>query len=390
MSDVIVKPGRSVTAVFGVIGRTFELSDRQPLLHEKQLAVRVVILLTLGVALSLAAVQYFAGRYDSSISLLILLAVGTPAFFLNERGKVGLASLLTLTCVIGIVQYNLNDGGIIDPAMLALPIIIIYSGLIYGSRSVIFFTVVAITSVAIAGFVDPVEGNTISDQMTDIVLVSTLLLATGSIVYYVLARLERHIERVKETEREIRAAWEGTLRGLASALELRDRETEGHSQRVIDLSEQLARAVGISDPEELQQLRYGAMLHDIGKIAIPDGILLKEGPLTDGEWQQMRMHVEYGRNFVGSIAYLRRAMDVVAYHHERWDGNGYPKGLAGEAIPRLARIFSVVDAWDALNSDRPYRDRWSREEVMRYMELNAGIMFDPNVVRVFLAMIEQE
>ena len=391
MGEIIVKrPGRSIASSFSFFARSFEINHPQRLLQEKQLAVRIVILLTLGVALSLTVVQYFSGRFGSSISLIILMLVGLPAFFLNERGKVGLASLLILTGVMSIVQYNLNDGGIKDPAMLALPIVIIYSGLVYSSRSVPLFTLIAIASVVAAGVIDPAEGDSVWDQVTDIMLVATLLMAAGSIIYYVLARLERHIERVQETEREIRAAWEGTLRGLAMALELRDRETEGHSHRVIELSERLARAVGITDPEELLQLRYGAMLHDIGKIAIPDGILLKEGPLSDGEWQQMRMHVEYGRSFVAGIPYLRRAVDVVAYHHERWDGNGYPKGLSGESIPRLARIFSVVDAWDALNSDRPYRDRWTHQEVIRYMELNAGIMFDPGVVRTFLQMIESE
>lgn len=391
MGEIIVKrSGRSVAAFLGFFVRAFELNNAQRMLHEKQLAVRIVILLTLGVALSLTVVQSVSGRFSSSISLLILLMAGLLAYWLNERGKVGLASLLILTGVMSIVQYNLNDGGIKDPAMLALPIVIIYAGLVYGSRSIPLFTIITIVSMITAGVIDPAEGEGLTDQVTDLVLVATLLLAAGSIIYYVLARLERHIERVQETEREIRAAWEGTLRGLALALEMRDRETEGHSHRVIELSERLARAVGITDPEELLQLRYGAMLHDIGKIAIPDGILLKEGPLSDEEWQQMRMHVEYGRSFVAGIPYLRRAVDVVAYHHERWDGNGYPKGLSGESIPRLARIFSVVDAWDALNSDRPYRDRWTHQEVIRYMELNAGVMFDPAVVHTFLQMIEKK
>ncbi|MDR7563073.1 MAG: HD domain-containing phosphohydrolase, partial [Armatimonadota bacterium] len=134
----------------------------------------------------------------------------------------------------------------------------------------------------------------------------------------------------------------------------------------------------------------GALLHDIGKIAIPDHILLKPGPLTEEEWAMMRRHPEYARELLWPIESLRAALDIPYCHHERWDGSGYPRGLAGEEIPLAARIFAAVDVYDALTSDRPYRKAWSHEQALDYLRNGAGREFDPRVVEAFLQVLEEE
>jgi len=184
---------------------------------------------------------------------------------------------------------------------------------------------------------------------------------------------------------ELVLAYDTTLVGWSRALDLRDKETEGHTQRVAEITERLARTMGMGDAE-LVQVRRGALLHDIGKMGAPDAILLKPGKLTDAEWVQMRKHPQFAYDMLAPIAYLRPALDIPYCHHEKWDGSGYPRGLQGEQIPLAARIFAVVDVWDALRSDRPYRKAWSEEQARAYLCEQAGKHFDPRVVEAFLQM----
>jgi putative nucleotidyltransferase with HDIG domain len=187
----------------------------------------------------------------------------------------------------------------------------------------------------------------------------------------------------------LRESYDLTLQGWARALEYRDGETAGHTRRVTELSVALAKRLGLSD-DEIRNLQRGAYLHDIGKMAIPDNILLKPGPLTEEEWKFMRQHPVRAREFISEIPYLQPAIQVAYSHHERWDGKGYPEGLGGDQIPLPARIFTVIDNWDALNSDRPYRKAWPREKVIAYLRDNAGSIFDPQVVQAFLGILERE
>ena len=189
-----------------------------------------------------------------------------------------------------------------------------------------------------------------------------------------------HSSKVK-----LEQAYDTTLDGWSKALDLRDRETEGHTRRVTDLTLQVARRMGFSE-EELTQIKRGGLLHDIGKMGIPDAILLKPGTLTDEEWVVMRKHTTYAYEMLSPIEYLQPALDIPYCHHEHWDGSGYPRGLKGDEIPLVARIFSVVDVWDALRSDRPYRKAWEKDKVLAYIASLTGKQFDPEVVRVFMEM----
>lgn len=187
---------------------------------------------------------------------------------------------------------------------------------------------------------------------------------------------------------ELSKAYDTTLEGWALALELRDKETQGHSKRVVELSQRLGQALGLN-PGELLHLKRGALLHDIGKMGIPDGILLKAGPLTNEEWVVMKKHPEHAYRLLSNIDYLLPALDIPYCHHEKWDGSGYPRGLSGEQIPLAARIFTVVDVWDALTSEnRPYRKAWSRAKTLKHLQEKAGKDFDPGIVSKFVEIIE--
>ena len=196
-------------------------------------------------------------------------------------------------------------------------------------------------------------------------------------------------DSLQRSHHELLQAYETTIEGWAQALDLRDKETEGHSRRVTELTERLARAAGISD-EELVHIRRGALLHDIGKLGVPDPILLKPGPLTPEEKIIVEQHPIIARDLLESMPFLRPAIHIPYCHHEKWDGSGYPRGLKGEEIPLAARIFSVVDVWDALRSDRPYRPAWSADRVRGHIRSRAGNHFDPEVVALFLSMVVEE
>ena len=193
-------------------------------------------------------------------------------------------------------------------------------------------------------------------------------------------------EKIKRINADLILAYDSTLEGWAKALDLRDKTTGDHTLRVAELTVALARAIGIPE-SELAHIWRGALLHDIGKISIPDATLKKEGSFNKEEWEIMRQHPQNAYDMLSSISYLERALDIPYCHHEKWDGSGYPRGLKGEEIPLSARIFSVVDVWDALRSDRPYRSAWEEEKVIDYIQKRSGTAFDLQVVDAFFKMI---
>lgn len=193
-------------------------------------------------------------------------------------------------------------------------------------------------------------------------------------------------EALQIAHADLQEAYDRTIEGWVKALDLRDRETEGHTQRVTEITVKLARKLNCTE-EELIHIRRGALLHDMGKMGIPDEILQKPGPLTDDEWVVMRRHPQYAYQMLSPIKYLSQALIIPYYHHERWDGSGYPHKLKGKDIPLHARLFSVVDVWDALQSDRPYRKGLPSKEIVEYLQKEAGRLFDPEIVEIFIPLI---
>jgi putative nucleotidyltransferase with HDIG domain len=234
---------------------------------------------------------------------------------------------------------------------------------------------------------DSVVSSFAPDQVTEdrLELVKGLAFVVASAVFvYVMAR--RYLGRAEATTARLAQAYDETLAGWAAALDIRDHSTGAHTARVTALTVELGRRLGLS-PEDIEQLRRGAILHDIGKMGLPDRVLTKPGPLDEDEWMLMRQHPDLAVEMLKSISFLAPAVVVPAAHHERWDGTGYPRGLAGEDIPVFARIFAVVDVYDALTSERPYRQPLNRDDALAYIESGSGTHFEPQVALEFVAMM---
>ncbi len=208
-----------------------------------------------------------------------------------------------------------------------------------------------------------------------------------------ITRLNRYRKLINERSKlelahsELIAAYDATIEGWSRAMDLRDKETEGHSQRVTQLTLDLAKAAGMNQ-EQLIHVRRGALLHDMGKLGIPDSILHKPDKLSAEEWVLMRQHPQQAYNMLYPIEYLHPALDIPHCHHEKWDGTGYPRGLKGEEIPLAARIFAVVDVWDAITSERPYRHPMPEAEALQYIREQSGLHFDPQAVELFFNIIQ--
>lgn len=355
------------------------------------LSIFMWVLLIGSFFLGLLNIQY--KTRDSVIALFGLSAFCIPLLWLNRRGYIAISAFFLNLIVLMVININMWDGdGIRDFGLLAYPIFIMIGILFFGKRTAPFFTLAAIGSLValvyfeIHGYVHPTIGATKFDVLIPIII---LLIAAAAITWVVAGNLDKNLERVKKSESELRRNYDLTLDAWAKVLEYRDKETEGHSRRLVELSTEVARALNFSE-EEIVYLRRGALMHDIGKLAIPDDILLKPGPLDADERKIMEQHPTYAKQMLSQVSFLQSSIDVVYSHHERWDGNGYPDGLKGEQIPLAARVFAIVDQWDALGSDRPYRKAWPTEKVIAYLCDNAGILYDPRIVDVFLTLIREK
>lgn len=305
---------------------------------------------------------------------------------LNRKGQVVLAANLSISFVI-LTGAGLSDVKYMEYLMVvfALPIGISSfiirpsSSFAFAAMTTVFYTVNSILT-----------GYAWEYNLTAILALFALALMTwaaASLLDNTLAHNEKLVSDLKGSNSEIQSAYETTLEGWSRALEIRDRETQGHTKRVTDLTLRIAKQMGFND-EELTHIHRGVLLHDIGKLGIPDDILHKSGPLTEKEWGIMRLHPQIAYNLIHPIEYLRPALNIPRHHHEKWDGSGYPDGLKGEAIPLEARIFALVDVYDALSFDRPYRKAWEKEKVITYIKSESGKHFDPAVVEIFLNELE--
>lgn len=222
-----------------------------------------------------------------------------------------------------------------------------------------------------------------NEEMT----ITPMLDAEGKTIHFIavkqdISERKKADEALKKSSHDLEMAYDATLQGWSNALELREHETAGHSQRVVQMTLELSRKLGVKE-EALIHIQRGALLHDIGKMGIPDSVLLKPEPLSDEEWDIMKKHPVYAYQLLSKIPYLEPALDIPYCHHEKWDGSGYPRGLKGENIPLAARIFSIVDVWDALSYDRPYRAAWTQKEIIHHLKDQSGKQFDPQVVEAF-------
>jgi HD-GYP domain-containing protein (c-di-GMP phosphodiesterase class II) len=318
----------------------------------------------------------------TGVFLFVMAAVCFVCIPLNNRGFY--MPVVTFISVLGLVllTVSLLEGfGIQDAAILAFPLYLIFTSFLFKKEAIILVTLASLASVELVYYLERTRRLIPQPIDLDLQLVVACVLIIG--IGFLLWVYKDNWERIL---RDLRGAYDLTLSGWGQALELRDRETEGHSRRAVELTLNLARRLGVPK-RELEHIRRGALLHDIGKMAIPDAILLKPGKLSAMEWRVVRQHPLQAIRMLERIPYLKPALAIPRSHHERWDGSGYPEGLSGEGIPFAARIFAVVDVWDALTSDRPYRKAWTNRKALTYLRDQAGKLFDPRVMHAFLKEI---
>ena len=334
------------------------------------------------------------------VAIMALARVGV------QRGKSQIISLLFLgfAWVSFTATILFLENGLRAPVYIATQLfLVVYAGLMHGRKAVI---VVSVLSLTVSGIVTFMESRgiflmepRIPDVRFSIIALFIFIPTIGFLLTRTLENLQLSIslyrnesriryeseQNVKQLNQELELAYQTTLEGWARALELKDKETEGHSHRVTDLTIEVAEKFDFDD-NAIRYVYYGALLHDIGKMGIPDEILNKPGELTSEE-RAINQHPIYAFEMLKDIEYLQQAISIPYSHHENWDGTGYPQGLQGEEIPLPARIFSVVDNWDALTSDRPYRNAWKKEKVLNYIKEQSGKKFDPQVVEIFVNQV---
>ncbi|RPI94336.1 MAG: HD domain-containing protein [Chloroflexi bacterium] len=352
------------------------------LLEYRQKLLRVLLFMCFGIIAVLTVVNLIEwvrdplaewGTYNlisDGIALGILLFL----YQANRKGFVSLAGWLFGLIVISTIPISYPVSSINQTFLiLALPVAI-SSFVIQPWASFIFACLVLIFyNFTLLQYPDAFQYDMYS-------LLAVCMLAVGS--YLISSILNKAISDAVR-------AYDETIQGWAKALEMRDSETMGHSQRIVELTLLLARELGVKGID-LFHIRRGALLHDIGKMGIPDAILHKPGRLSDEEWIIMRKHPVYARDYLSRVAYLASALDIPYSHHEKWDGTGYPQGLKGGQIPIAARIFAVVDVWDALTSQRSYMETWSKEQALAYIQEQAGRQFDPRVVDAFIDLVKSK
>ena len=341
-----------------------------------------IILIVFSFASVLLGVQNSKGNTNLDIILFSIAVICLLCIPLNKRGYYTAVAGFVYVLFLTTITFSLIDGvGLMDAGMLAYPVFIIFSAFLFSTHVALVSTILSIGSIYLVLVLDQ-QGRLnppVFSAESQFINVSILLIAVGISIVVVTQNWRKVLVNLNQ-------AYDSTLEGWAKALELRDKETEGHSKRVTNLALDVAQHLGFAW-EDLIHFRRGALLHDIGKMAISDEILQKPGPLTPDERKLIEAHPEQAKTMLEGIPYLQRALEIPYCHHERLDGSGYPQGLAGEEIPFSARIFAVVDVWDALTSDRPYRKAWSEEEALSYIRDNSGILFDPLCVDAFLEVI---
>ncbi len=357
--------------------------------RQKEQILYFFSLITLSLSLSLAVLNFLGGANLHALSLVTLSVLCIPLLVLirTRRYYYTSALLFTLVSMLAVTINIAISGTINDSGIVAYPIVVVSATFLQGRRAALISVLLASASLlAIFLFFvlsDRVSGQDIHFLYMEFATIVMLLCCSAFVAWIIIKNDETNLQMVMSSREELNQSYNQTLESWAKVLEYRDRETEGHCQRVRLLSEWMARKLDLTE-KEVRNIGYGALLHDIGKLAIPDSILLKNGALTQEERLIMDKHTEYAHEFLSQIPFLQESIPVAYSHHERWDGNGYPQGLKGENIPIVARIFTVVDQWEALTSDRPYRKAWTEAQAIAYLEKNRGTVFDPRIADVFL------
>jgi len=355
--------------------------------------------------MSISIVPFLNTRGNIGLNIILFISFLGSAIlpmWLAKRGKVNTAGILFIILFWSLINYSTIETGGVQAVGFGGNLLVMAMALMLINIYAVF--IVAGVSSAFGFYLAYLQSNNNLPLLLDIptnafpawVTQTFFLVMNASILYILINNLRRELKRAQFAEQNILIlndqlilAYDTTLEGWARALELKDKDTEGHTRRVTEMTLELGKKFAMSK-EELTSIKYGAQLHDIGKMGIPDEVLNKPGKLTPSERKLIETHPDIAFQLLKSIEYLGDAIDIPYCHHEKWDGTGYPSGMKGEEIPFSARIFSVVDVWDALRSDRPYRKAWGSEKSLNYIKEQKGHHFDPQVVDQFFKMILDE
>lgn len=345
-----------------------------------QAFVRFVVLTSVGIGI--LALPWVSNLGNHLLGVVVAVGIALAVEFVSRRNTLLSVLVMIFFTWAAISSLVFFSGGSESPFFIVFLAVVLLSSVFLGrlggviSLGLTVLSALAILRLEADGVQLPLNIQyDISDQW--IVLGMSFFIVFGSSVL---------MSNTIQLTTELQDSYDQTLMGYARALEARDGNTREHSDRVVALTMQLALQYGFSNGQ-LEAIRRGALLHDIGKIGISDGILRKPESLSDAERGEMRKHPEIARNLLAGIKFLEGSVSIPIFHHERWDGSGYPQGLKGEDIPLEARIFAVVDVWDALTSKRPYREAWDSAKARAYLREHAGTLFDPEVVERFLKLI---
>ncbi|MFL7814162.1 MAG: HD-GYP domain-containing protein [Anaerolineales bacterium] len=345
-------------------------------------------------AIAMIAINVLSGGVNyATLSVAGLFFFTAGLYWVYNKGYIHIAGVGLVISISIVVLINMvASGGINDNSTIVFPLLITIGGLVLGKRFIPYLTGLFLAEIGVLywltviGRITPF-GGAITVLLPNFLTLQTLLLICGVVIWITVDTLERNFKRIIDSEIKLRESYDQTIKGWGKALELFDRETEGHSLRVIELTLKMGEKLGL-DGDELEHNRRGALLHDIGKMGVDEILLNKPESLTDEERREVEKHPLNAHKLLKDIPFLEKSMDIPVYHHERWDGTGYPFRLAGEEIPLAARIFAIVDNWDALRADRPYRKAWPKDKVLQYLRNQEGKKFDPALVKLFIDMIE--
>lgn len=367
------------------ISKLFTPIETKDLKHGFQAKfLRGLLILTFVVSILVAVIFLGFGSPELSyLSFMLAFSCGI-GFYLELKNQHFLAKIIYSFSILFILTFLLNNGsGLRDPIVTAYPVFILITSILFGYRSVLMSTLFSIASVAQVFFLSNMRLIQFSDDPTsDQLIILSIIYGVAGLSIWIMLR-HAHL-----TLTNLEDSYDKTLQGWALALEYRDGETKGHSTRVTNLCVELALAMGIADAQ-IPAIRRGALLHDIGKMAIPDDILQNKGELSDREWEIVKLHPSMAGEILAHIPFLADSTDIPRFHHEWWDGSGYPLGLSGKDIPLTARIFAIADVWDSLSSDRLYREAWPPEKILTYIYENSGKQFDPQLVEIFFSLVIQ-
>ncbi len=372
---------------------TIETADPAVNRRGQLLAIFFLLIFVLLFYILLDNAIQFALRPNTEYAVYILEELMIGALFYafwyrNRKGKVQSTAYISITATILIAALT-SAPSYLEYILVIFALPIGISSFIIRPSSSFLFTLLTMLAFSISSF--------IYNHAWEYNLVALLsLLALAFMTWVTAQQLENTLQKnsellatLRKSNANIQDAYETTLEGWSHALDMRDKETEGHTQRVTELTLKIARAIGMGG-EELVHIRRGALLHDIGKLGVPDYILHKPSQLTEEEMNIMKQHPRNAYGLIYPIQYLRPSTDIPYYHHEKWDGSGYPQGIKGKEIPLPARIFAIVDVYDALTNNRPYRKAWTKKQTLDYIKSESGKHFDPQLVDVFLKEVGKD